>query len=235
MPLRVYLVALSLVVIFAGCKSTDTSVPANSSAPVAASPANVASPATSTSSTSTDRVKAKVDVCNLLTSDDLKQVQGEPFKEAQRSDRQEGEFIVAQCYYSLPTTVNSVVLNVTTANEGAGARSPRAFWEDTFGREEEKNRAREGKGKAGSEREKEKEGSQKDKPREGGEEREESAPPEKVQGLGDEAFWIASRVGGALYVLKKDLFFRISVGGAGDAKTKLNKSKTLAQRVLKRI
>jgi len=35
--------------------------------------------------------------------------------------------------------------------------------------------------------------------------------------------------------LKKDLFFRISVGGAGDEKAKLNKSKTLAQNVLKRL
>ena len=56
-----------------------------------------------------------------------------------------------------------------------------------------------------------------------------------MNGLGDEAFWIGSRVGGALYVLKKDLFFRISVGGAGDEKAKLNKSRTLAQNVLKRL
>ena len=221
MPLRVYLVALSLMVMFAGCKSTDTSVPANSNAPAAASPTNVARPATSTSSTSTDGVKAKVDVCNLLTSDDLKQVQGEPLKETQRSDRQDGEFIVAQCYYALPTTVNSVVLNVTTAKEGAGARDPKSFWKETFGRKDEK----------GSERERDR--NEKGKPK-GGEE-EESVAPEKIGDLGDDAYWIASRVGGALYVLKKDVFFRISVGGAGDAKTKLNKSKTLAQRVLKRI
>ena len=68
-----------------------------------------------------------------------------------------------------------------------------------------------------------------------GEEEEEGAAPEKVKDLGDEAFWMASRVGGALYVLKKDVFFRISVGGAGDERTKLKKSKTLAQQVLKRI
>jgi hypothetical protein len=175
-------------------------------------------------------VKAKVDVCALLTSDDLKGVQGESLKEAQRSDRRDGAFIVAQCYYALPTTSNSVVLNVTTAVEGQGARSPKEFWEDTFGRDEAKGGGREKE----REREKQREEATKDKPKAGGEE-DEGAPPEKVQGLGDEAFWIASRVGGALYVLKKDQFFRISVGGAGDEKAKLKKSKALAQQILKRI
>jgi hypothetical protein len=170
-------------------------------------------------------VKAKVDVCALLTSDDLKSVQGEAMTEAQRSDRRDGDFIVAQCYYALPTTSNSVVLNVTTANEGQSAGSPKQFWEGTFGRDEAKG--------GGREKEREREKAKKDKP--GGEEEEEGAAPEKINGLGDEAFWIASRVGGALYVLKKDVFFRISVGGAGDEKTKLKKSKTLALQVLKRI
>jgi len=167
----------------------------------------------------------------LLTSDDLKSVQGEAVKEAQRSDRRDGDFIVAQCYYSLSTTANSVVLNVTTANEGQNAGNPKQFWEDTFGRDEAKGGGREKERK----REKEREKAKKDKPKAGGAEEEADAAPEKVNGLGDEAFWIASRVGGALYVLKKDVFFRISVGGAGDEKAKLKKSKTLAQQVLKRI
>ena len=67
-------------------------------------------------------MKSKIDSCKLLTSDELKQVQGEPVKEALRSDREQGGLIVSQCYYSLPTAANSVVLNVTTATEGAGAR-----------------------------------------------------------------------------------------------------------------
>ncbi len=202
-----------------GCKSTDSSVPANVPSTTASGPAALTSPAvTSSASPATATVKAKVDVCALLTTDDLKAVQGEAVKEAQRSDRRDGDFIVAQCYYALPTTSNSVVLNVTTANEGQSAGSPRAFWRNTFGRKEEKGKERERESKAKPE----------------GEE-EAAAQPEKVAGLGEDAYWIASRVGGALYVLKKDVFFRISVGGAGDEKSKLKKSKTLAQQVLKRI
>lgn len=231
MPTRVYAIIFCLSVFMAGCKSSDAPAPApanGAGAPDAASPATMASPGTAAPNPNTPTVKAKIDTCNLLTSDDLKEVQGEAVKEAQRSDRQDGALIVSQCYYALPTSSNSVVLNVTLAGEG-GTVSPRKFWEDTFGKEE-----REGKDKSRSEREREREKKAKGRGAEG-EEEEEGAPPEKISGLGDEAFWIASRVGGALYVLKKDLFFRISVGGAGDEKSKLKKSKTLARRALKRI
>jgi len=237
MPVRAYSIILGILIfalflVSTSCKSNDSSAPANLPVANASSPALMTNPTvTSSPNPATSAVKARVDVCGLLTSDDLKSVQGEAVKEAQRSDRRDGDFIVAQCYYSLSTTANSVVLNVTTANEGQNAGNPKQFWEDTFGRDEAKGGGR----KKEREREKEREKAKKDKPKTGGEEEEADAAPEKVNGLGDEAFWIASRVGGALYVLKKDVFFRISVGGAGDEKAKLKKSKTLAQQVLKRI
>ena len=216
MPIRIYAISFGLIAIMTGCKSTDTNGSVNTSNPsTAPTPGTMASPA---STTTTSTVKGKVDPCKLLTNDDLKEVQGEAPKEAQRSDREQGGFVVAQCYYSLPTTSNSVVLNVTTASEAGGARDPKEFWKDTFGRKLEKDhdRDREGKPKKG-------------------EEEEQAVPPQKIAAVGDDAYWVASRVGGALYVLKKDLFFRISVGGAGDAKSKLNKSKTLARKALGRI
>ena len=165
-------------------------------------------------------VKTKVDVCSLISGADLQNIQGEQPKETQRSDREDAGFRVSQCYYSLPTTTTSIVLNVTTPGEGAGARDPREYWEETFARKAEKNEPeRKREGKAKEEREGE----------------EGAARPQKIAGLGEDAYWIANRVGGALYVLKKDLFFRISAGGPGDANAKLKKSKALAQRVLKRI
>ena len=225
-----YTIVLLLLIAAAGCKSNESSVPANGN-----SPATVATPVTanpgSVPATGAPAVKSKVDVCTLLTADELKSVQGEAYKDAQRSDRQDGDFIVAQCYYQMPTMANSVVLNVTTAIERAGVRSPRDFWEETFREADEKDR--EPKNKTEREREKEKD---KAKPRRAGEgEEEEGLPPERVKGLGDEAFWTASRVGGALYVLKKDRFFRISIGGAANAQAKLSKSKTLAQKILNKL
>ena len=163
-------------------------------------------------------VNGKIDPCTLLSNDDIKAVQGEGPTQMQRSDRFEGGYIVSQCYYSLPITSNSVVLNVTTAAEGANARHPREFWKETFAgtSKKDKERDREVRDRKGAEEE-------------------EGAKPEKITGVGDDAYWTASRVGGALYVLHKDLFFRISVGGAGDARSKLNKSKILARKALQRL
>ena len=195
----------------------DTSA-ANSATPASSTGTNPAS----TSPAATPAVKAKVDVCALIDDADLKRVQGEQPKDMQRSDRVDAGFIVSQCYYSLPTTNNSVVLNVTTKGEGPGARDPREYWEVTFASKAEKDepeRKRENKPKAKGE----------------DEEGEAAARPQKIAGLGEDAYWIANRVGGALYVLKKDLFFRVSVGGAGDANAKLKRSRSLAQSVLQRI
>ncbi len=218
-----YLIAFIFFFIMTACKSNDTGTPATN-ANVPASPMTMTSPAPSvpTPNAPSPTVETKVDVCSLLNGADLKNVQGEQPKETQRSDREDAGFIVSQCYYSLPTTTNSVVLNVTTAAEGAGARDPREFWKETFARKAEKSEPeRKREGKAKEERE--------------GEGEEGAARPQKIAGLGEDAYWIASRVGGALYVLRKGLFFRISVGGPGDANTKLKKSRVLAQRALKRI
>ena len=225
MNLRLSVIVLCLLFL-ASCNSKEPGSPTN--APANSTSNSAANSSTSPVANNPAAVKSKVDPCSLLTSDEIKAVQGEAFANAMRSDRQDGDFIVGQCYYALPTSVNSVVVNVTTAKDAVGAPNPRDFWEGTFGKE------------AGEEKDQEKK-REKEKPKkpEAGERREEAgeeaAKPEKVAGLGDEAFWIGSRVGGALYVLKKDLFFRISVGGAGDEKAKLNKSKTLAQNVLKRL
>jgi hypothetical protein len=233
--MKSHIICFLLVVVFAGCKSTENSAPANPSSGTASTPTPFATGnPTSPTTNSAPAVKSTVDVCNLLTSDELKSAQGEAYKEAQRSDRQDGDFIVAQCYYQMPTMVNSVVLNVTTAREGAGGRNPRDFWEETFREADEAERDGRNKGEGEREREKQK-AKAKAKDRREGEEEEEGLPPERVKGLGDEAFWNVSRVGGALYVLKKDQFFRISIGGSADARAKLNKSKMLAQSILNRL
>ncbi len=65
------------------------------------------------------------------------------------------------------------------------------------------------------------------------EEDEKEPAPQRVSGVGDEAFWLASHVGGTLYVLKGSDYLRISLGGAG--KDKIAKSKALAQKVLTRL
>ena len=151
----------------------------------------------------------RIDACSLLTSGDIQAVQGEPIQETKPSSPADGSFAISQCYIAVATASNSVVLTVTQPAAGSGARNPKDYWQETFH-------------PSPKEAEKEEEGEKK-------------SPPMKIEGVGDEAFWSGNAVGGALYAIKGDSFIRISVGGAGDTNAKLEKSKKLAEIVLKRL
>jgi len=168
-------------------------------------------PSASQSSTSSPAAREAGDgafACTLLTREETEAVQGEPFKETKASRKSMAGLTTSQCYFELPTTVNSIVLTVTQRAEGADARDPKQNWQELFHRD-----------KAAEKKEEEKEGK----------------GPEKIEGIGDEAFWTGSHVGGALYVLKGNSFIRISIGGADDSGAKIEKSRALAQSVLKRL
>jgi len=195
----------------------------------AGSPGPVAQNGEPAATTAASTGKGKIDACALLTSPEIKSVQGEPLKETKASGSAEKGFLVSQCFFTLPTFNNSISLVVTQKGEGAAGRDPKEFWEETFEKSEGEGEKERDK-KSAKEREKEKE---RGKGRE--EEEEEAAPAQKITGVGDEAFWTGSRVGGALYVLKGSTYLRISVGGAGDQQSKINKSKALARWALKRL
>jgi hypothetical protein len=169
-----------------------------------------------TPSSPTQPEKANIDPCSLLTAEEIESVQGEPVIDTHSSSQTSRGFVVSQCYFQLRTSANSISLNVTQKSDGPDARDPKEYWRHSFHREDESDQA-----------------DRKDKRQE--EEEERKSPPERVPDLGDEAFWTGSQVGSALYVLKRDVFIRMSVGGSGDVASKLEKSKTLAQFVLKRL
>jgi len=159
---------------------------------------------------------AKFDACKLITKDEIQSIQGSPINDTKSSENAEGAFRVSQCYYAATESSKSVSLAVT--NSGPGKRSPKDFWKETFGGHSDKD-------KKESLREQAK----------GKETERESTPPKKIDGIGEEAYWLGNRVGGALYVLKKDVFIRISVGGPDNEETKINKSKALAQKAIGRL
>jgi len=176
--------------------------------------------------------KAKIDACALLIGPEIRSIQGESLKETKASGSVESGFSISQCFFTLPTFTNSINLVVTQKGDGAGARDPRQFWEATFDKESEGERDKERDKSSKKDLEIE---AKKARDRNGKEEEKEAAPPQKIEGVGDEAFWTGSRVGGALYVLKGNAYIRVSVGGAGDQQTKTNKSKALARLALKRL
>jgi hypothetical protein len=228
---RACLLLLSSLALAGGCRQSATNQQPPTNQTAAASPAPGQTNAVATPSASpTPAVKGDVDPCALLTSEELQAVQGEPLKEAKPSGQASGGLLNLQCFYALPTFSNSVSLTLMERDPSAsGGRTAKQYWRESFHGEEAAGR--EGRKEAG---EKDKERARGES-REREEEEEHATPPKPVRGLGDEAFWSASRVGGILYVLKGERFVMISIGGQGDPESKLKKAKALARNALRRL
>jgi hypothetical protein len=152
-----------------------------------------------------------IDVCSLLTSAEIEAIQGGPLKDTKASANPQGGLNISQCYFLLPTAADSIVVTVTQKADGSNSHDPKESWEEIFREDKDKD---------------------KDASKE---EESKSQPPERIEGLGDEAFWAPRRFGGALYVLKGNVYISVSVGGAGDKAAKIQKSKALAEIILKRL
>ena len=156
---------------------------------------------------------AKIDACTLLTSADIESVQGSPVVETKSSEHSEAGLRNSQCYFAAKQSSLSVSLVVAQADAGnPSGRTVKEYWKETFGPDAKK----------------EKEGEEEEREREG-------AGPTEIEGVGEEAYWVGVRVGGALYAIKGQVFVRVSVGGPDDQKAKIEKSKALAKKALDRL
>ncbi len=204
-------------------KQTTASQPngANANAPAqpaaannANAPAGTAAATTGAANTNAASNASGFDVCSLLSSDDIKAVQGEAVRESKASRRAGTDFAVNSCFYATPTFTKSVSLEVT--QQGASTQSVREFWKANFAaaldKREKKNERRKKQGKplAGE-------------------------PARPVSGIGDEAYWISTNANSTLYAFKKDTLVRISIGGTDNEETRMKKIKTLAERALARL
>ena len=170
-------------------------------------------------------VEPRVSPCVLITNDEVGAIQHATVTDAKSSSGISGAMLMSQCYYSAKEPNMSVSLAVIEHNpQDASAPDAKSYWTQSFHRF------------TGDESDEEKPGEKKEKL--GGVEREEKekgVPPKRLDGIGEEAFWSGNRFGGALYVLKGDVFIRVSVGGPDNEETKIEKSKTLAQKALSRL
>jgi hypothetical protein len=165
-------------------------------------------PSQSANGAARESMLVQFDACQLLAKHEIEAIQGSPIKETKSSAHSDGDLHVSQCFYTAAESNRSVNLALIQRNpDQRTKRSPRDFWKETFDREQGAPR----------------------------EEKEVSAPPKKIDGIGDEAYWTSNRFGGILYVLKNDVFISISVGGLDSEENKINKSKALAQKALKRL
>lgn len=144
----------------------------------------------------TDPGGGRPHACALLSSEEVRAVQGEALQERKPSEASRA-FRLAQCFYRTPTFARSVSVALAVPLPTDTARAgPRAYWRATFDGSDE---------------------------------------PRPVPALGDEAFWVADRVSGALYVLRGDTFLRLSVGGVADEQARLERARSLAERALSRL
>ena len=175
-----------------------------------------------TKTTAVSGKRPKIEACSLITNDEVQAIQCSPIKEVKPSEQSDGSFRIAQCFYTAETFNKSVSLAVTQSDPASTKpRNPKEFWKETFGRYE-------GEGK-------EEEGDEKKKESLREQEEEKSKPPKKLDGIGDSAYWTANRMGGALYVLKNDVFIRLSVGGPESEESKINHCKALAEKALSHL
>jgi len=152
----------------------------------------------------------KIEADKLLTNSEVESVTGEPAKQAVTSARTEAGFAISQCYFQTAIPAKSVVVTVTSRAPGPEAKEPRQFWEAKF------------HGEGNEEKDTE-------------EPQRRQAPPEKVEGVGDEAYWVESGSTGALYALQANRFIRVAIGGSDDKTIKMQKAKRLAGLVLNRL
>lgn len=153
------------------------------------------------------------DACSLVSKEEVGSVQASPVTDMKSSERSDDLFRVSQCFYVTAESNKSVNLAlVQERTDQKNNRGPKNFWKEKFDPyqdEEPKTKS--------------------------GDEKEQGAAPKKIEGLGDDAYWVGNRFGGMLYVLKGDAFISIGVGGTDDEDTKLKKSKALAKKALQRL
>jgi hypothetical protein len=147
------------------------------------------------------------DPCRLLSDAEVRAVQGHAPAQKVPSEQPAGSFRFTQCFYRTPEFTSSVSVAVGIPLATDSKRSgPRQYWQQQF----------HGQVSAAPGRKK-------------------KEPPKPIAGLGDEAFWVGDPITGALYVLKGEVFLRLSVGGPPDETQKIKRTKALASHALKRL
>ena len=147
------------------------------------------------------------DPCLLLSDAEVRAVQGHAPEQKLPSEQPGGSFRLTQCLYRTAEYTSSVSVAVGIPIETDTKRSgPRQYWQQQFHPQVS--------GKPG---------------------RKKKEPPKPVAGLGDEAFWVGDPMTGALYVLKGEVFLRLSVGGPPDQALKIKRARALASHALKRL
>lgn len=163
------------------------------------------------------RPRPALDACKLLSAAEIKRVQQTVLRETKPSVMHSGgTMTMRQCFYRVEDHAASVSLLVAEPAKRPSAAA-RDFWDATLVKASQTEVQPSGNGEMTK-----------------SEAKKLRHKPEPVAGLGEQAWWVGDRTAGALYVLKGDRFFRISVGGKVDDDKK-GRMIALAAIVLKKL
>ena len=178
-------------------------------------------------SKTTGAADRQVEACSLIPKEEVQAVQGSTIREVKSSVDTNGGFRTAHCLYAGETNEQSIDLALVQKNaDSPNARDPKEYWRISFNRYVDKT----------SNHPTEIEPDRDENSHEHEEVHETTMrPPIRIDGLGEAAFWAPDFTGGALYVLKENVFLRIRVSGPESEESKIDKSKALAVKALSRF
>ncbi len=172
----------------------------------------------------------KVEACAIVSDQDVAAIQKQPITGHQGNEVPTAEFSTTQCYYTSSTPNCSVAIAIIQRDPAKTVtRSVHRYWDDIFSHFRENDKKAEAdreENEAGREQAGNKKEGQK------GEEEEEKQHADKVDGVGEEAFWTKNAIGGILYTRQGEKIVRVSVGGPAKIEEKLEKSKALALKAI---
>jgi hypothetical protein len=160
-----------------------------------------------------------IEPCGLLPSAEITRIHGAKVVETKPSEGTAAASLqMLQCYFRAEDLAESVSLLVAVPSE-KHPNAARDYWRATIVRAAE---AEVSARSSGTELTK-------------AEAKKQRHRPERVEGIGEQAWWVGDRYAGALYVLEGDKFIRVSVGGRLSEKEKKQQARELAAVVLKQL
>lgn len=220
MSVKLYATILSSCFILTG--GCDSKPGANQgSTPGSTSPAAATSSPNPTNSSNEAQPEAKpvsgtdskttvipgLDACGLIEKSEIESVQGAKVQGTTPSKRNADAFMISQCFYTAFSADGKKDLSVHLE---VSQNDPKGANQNAVG-DLWREKFQGAKGTKKMEK------------------------PKPVTGVGDGAYWVGNNKSGALYALKKDKLFRISIGGPDDEAAKIQKTKALAAKALTRL
>lgn len=165
---------------------------------------------------------AENDACSVLPTARLESAQKAKFVSTKAGHHDDGRLTTSSCYYRMDPEALSVSLQVLSHSKG-DTIDLHEFWESRFAEDAGE------RGKEASEKQERRE-ERREKERDGEEEKQ--RPPQKIVGLGEEAFWVDTGRDGALYVINGPKIYRLSLGGSAPQDEKKQRAIALIRTAL---